>query len=73
MWNRPKRGSIHVRSRPQDEVRPANPFVDAVIAALPGLGLTGVIAAGAFALRQIPGVGLFSPMILATIIGMVIP
>jgi uncharacterized integral membrane protein (TIGR00698 family) len=54
----------------RDEVRTANPFIDAVIAALPGLGLTGIIAAGAFALRQIPGVGLFSPMILATVIGM---
>ncbi len=52
------------------QARPANPFADAVIAALPGLGLTAAIAAGAFALRQIPGVGLFSPMILATIIGM---
>lgn len=52
------------------QARPANPFIDAVIAALPGLGLTAAIAAGAFALRQIPGVGLFSPMILATIIGM---
>jgi uncharacterized integral membrane protein (TIGR00698 family) len=36
---------------------------------LPGLLLTGVIAAAAFALRQIPGVSTFSPMILAILIG----
>jgi uncharacterized integral membrane protein (TIGR00698 family) len=45
-------------------------FADAVIAALPGLALTGGIALFAFALRQIPGVGMFSPMILATVTGM---
>jgi uncharacterized integral membrane protein (TIGR00698 family) len=55
-----------------DAVRPANPVIDGAIAALPGLGLTGAIALGAFALRQIPGVGLFSPMILATVTGMAI-
>jgi uncharacterized integral membrane protein (TIGR00698 family) len=43
---------------------------DAVLAALPGLTLTGAIALCAFALRQIPGVAMFSPMILATILGM---
>jgi uncharacterized integral membrane protein (TIGR00698 family) len=37
---------------------------------LPGLLLTGAIAGLAFALRQIPGVATFSPMILAIIIGM---
>lgn len=36
---------------------------------LPGLLLTGSIAAAAFALRQIPGVGILSPMILAIVIG----
>jgi uncharacterized integral membrane protein (TIGR00698 family) len=55
-----------------DAGRPANPVIDGAIAALPGLGLTGAIALGAFALRQIPGVGLFSPMILATVTGMAI-
>ncbi len=45
-------------------------FAEAVIAALPGLTLTGGIALAAFALRQIPGVGMFSPMILATVTGM---
>lgn len=47
-------------------------FADGFIVALPGLALTGAIAAGAFALRQIPGVGMFSPLILATIIGMAV-
>lgn len=45
-------------------------FAEAVIAALPGLTLTGGIALAAFAFRQIPGVGMFSPMILATVTGM---
>jgi uncharacterized integral membrane protein (TIGR00698 family) len=48
------------------------PVLDAVTATLPGLALTGVIAAGAFALRRIPGIGMFSPLILATIIGMLV-
>jgi len=56
----------------QIQTQVKTPFADAVIAALPGLGLTGAIAAGAFALRQIPGVEMFSPMILATIIGMLV-
>ena len=47
-------------------------FADAVIAALPGLALTGGIALVAFALRRIPGLGMFSPMILATVTGMLI-
>jgi uncharacterized integral membrane protein (TIGR00698 family) len=45
-------------------------FVEAVVAALPGLTLTGGIALAAFALHQIPVMGMFSPMILATVIGM---
>jgi uncharacterized integral membrane protein (TIGR00698 family) len=40
-----------------------------LVTVLPGLALTGVIAATAFALRQIPGVSTFSPMILAILIG----
>jgi uncharacterized integral membrane protein (TIGR00698 family) len=35
----------------------------------PGLLLTGTIATLAFALRELPGVGAFSPMILAIVIG----
>ena len=51
-------------------VKASPAFAEAVIAVLPGLALTGVIALCAFALRQIPGIGMFSPMILATMIGM---
>lgn len=36
---------------------------------LPGVLLTAAIAGAAYALRQIPGVGIFSPMILAIVIG----
>src|SRR6185312_14145129 len=43
-----------------------------VLTVLPGLALTGAIAAGAFALRQLPGVAMFSPLILATILGMLL-
>jgi uncharacterized integral membrane protein (TIGR00698 family) len=38
---------------------------------LPGLGLTGALAAIAFALRTVPGVDTFSPMILAIMLGMI--
>ncbi|MBU6298740.1 MAG: YeiH family putative sulfate export transporter [Alphaproteobacteria bacterium] len=38
-------------------------------AIIPGILLTSAIAGAAFALRQIPGVSLFSPMILAIVIG----
>jgi len=37
---------------------------------LPGLALSTAIAAGAFGLRQLPGLGMFSPMILAILMGM---
>ncbi|WP_378952735.1 YeiH family protein [Mesorhizobium sp. ANAO-SY3R2] len=37
---------------------------------MPGIALTAAIAALAFALRQIPGVSAFSPMIIAIVIGM---
>lgn len=36
----------------------------------PGLVLSGAVAAVAFGLRQLPGIGLFSPMIIAVILGM---
>jgi uncharacterized integral membrane protein (TIGR00698 family) len=39
-------------------------------ALLPGLALSAGIAAAAFALRQLPGLGMFSPMILAIVAGM---
>ncbi len=42
-----------------------------LFAPLPGMALTAGVAALAFALRRIPGVGILSPMILATLVGMV--
>lgn len=36
----------------------------------PGLLLSGAVAAVAFGMRQLPGVGIFSPMILAVLLGM---
>jgi len=44
---------------------PATPLPDT----LPGITLTAIIAAAAFALRQIPGVNLLSPMILSIVMG----
>lgn len=41
-----------------------------LIDAVPGLVLAGIITGAAFSLREVPGFGLFSPMILAVIIGM---
>jgi uncharacterized integral membrane protein (TIGR00698 family) len=41
-------------------------------ALLPGIVLTAVIAAASFALRALPGVALFSPMILAIALGMLL-
>jgi uncharacterized integral membrane protein (TIGR00698 family) len=44
-------------------------FASAAINILPGLGLTSLIAALAFALRELPGMANVSPMILAIVIG----
>jgi uncharacterized integral membrane protein (TIGR00698 family) len=41
----------------------------AAVAVLPGLVLTGTVAAGAFWLHDLPGLALFSPMILAIFVG----
>lgn len=50
---------------------PSTPALPAPLAGLlPGALLTCVIAGAAFALRGLPGLGLFSPMILAVIVGM---
>jgi uncharacterized integral membrane protein (TIGR00698 family) len=43
---------------------------DRASAVLPGLALTAGIAGLAFALRQLPGVGVLSPLILAILLGM---
>ncbi|HSS12324.1 MAG TPA: putative sulfate exporter family transporter, partial [Rhizomicrobium sp.] len=39
-------------------------------ALLPGVALSAVLAAMAFALRALPGIGVFSPMILSILLGM---
>ncbi|MEH2477720.1 putative integral membrane protein (TIGR00698 family) [Nitrobacteraceae bacterium AZCC 2146] len=44
-------------------------FASAAIDILPGLGLTSLIAALAFAIRELPGMANVSPMILAIVIG----
>jgi uncharacterized integral membrane protein (TIGR00698 family) len=45
------------------------PSAPGVIALLPGLALAAAIAAAGFGLRQLPGLSLFSPMILAIVTG----
>jgi len=52
---------------------PRAPFGDRlsrIAAPLPGLALTAGIAGVAFALRQLPGIGILSPLILAILLGM---
>jgi len=49
--------------------RPPQQAAAGVLAVLPGLALTGAIAAAAFALHDLPGVATFSPMILAILLG----
>ena len=49
---------------------PAMAARNTMLALVPGLALAGAIAAAAFAARAVPGVGTFSPMILAIVIGM---
>jgi uncharacterized integral membrane protein (TIGR00698 family) len=52
------------------ETAPAIARGNPIVALIPGLALAGAIAVAAFAARAIPGVGAFSPMILAIVIGM---
>jgi uncharacterized integral membrane protein (TIGR00698 family) len=52
--------------RPHKKTAPRASYAEGI---WPGLFLTGTIAILAFALRELPGVGTFSPMILAIIIG----
>lgn len=55
---------------PQNLAQPAPAAAGAPWLAIgPGLLLAGTIAAAGFALRQVPGLGAFSPMILAILIG----
>jgi len=48
------------------------PALRTVAAVMPGLILTATIAIFAFALRRLPGAAIFSPMILATFLGMTV-
>lgn len=51
--------------------RPARaPATHGVPVLLPGIALSAALASGAFGLRQLPGLGMFSPMILAIVAGM---
>jgi uncharacterized integral membrane protein (TIGR00698 family) len=50
--------------------RGAAPAQSIVSTLLPGLALSTAIAAGAFGLRQLPGLAMFSPMIVAIVAGM---
>ncbi|HLG82838.1 MAG TPA: YeiH family protein [Bradyrhizobium sp.] len=52
-------------AQPAPTIARGNP----IIALIPGVALAGAIAVAAFAARAIPGVGTFSPMILAIVIG----
>lgn len=52
--------------------RPGVPQATAPASLIPGLVLAAAIAALAFAIRGIPGLGIFSPMILAILLGMVV-
>ncbi|MGY3449234.1 YeiH family protein [Bradyrhizobium sp. USDA 4353] len=56
-----------VAAHPAQVHAPATPRRPAL---LPGLALSAAIAAAAFGLRQLPGLGMFSPMILAIVSGM---
>jgi len=52
------------------EAAPATASRNPALALIPGIALAGAIAVAAFLARAIPGVGTFSPMILAIVIGM---
>jgi uncharacterized integral membrane protein (TIGR00698 family) len=49
---------------------PGGDRLSRIAAPLPGLALTAGIAGLAFALRQLPGIGILSPLILAILLGM---
>lgn len=55
---------------PAPAARPGGPLTTLFGGILPGLGYTILIAAAAYGLRQIPGMGLVSPLIIAIVIGM---
>src|ERR1700744_874512 len=51
---------------------PQGYLADQAKALLPGLGLTAAVAATCFALNRLPYVGIFSPLILSILLGIVI-
>jgi uncharacterized integral membrane protein (TIGR00698 family) len=61
--------NVPIASNDIAETAPAIARGNPIIALIPGLALAGSIAVAAFAAREIPGVGTFSPMILAIVIG----
>lgn len=59
-----------VASSETTQAAPATAGRNPILALMPGVALAGAIAVAAFAAHAIPGVGTFSPMILAIVIGM---
>ena len=55
-----------------DVARPHSHATPSLLDPVPGVALAGGIAAAAFGLRQLPGIGVLSPLILAILIGMAI-
>jgi uncharacterized integral membrane protein (TIGR00698 family) len=60
---------VSIRDSAASVYRPALPLGEAIVL-LPGLAIAGGLAATAFALRSLPGVATFSPLILAILLGM---
>lgn len=58
-----------VSQSPKDSPFRLPVFVTSVAGLLPGIALTALVATASFALRAIPGVATFSPMIIAILIG----
>ena len=48
----------------------ASPPSSAVATIIPGLALAALVAGCAYALRQLPGMATFSPLIIAVVLGM---
>lgn len=71
-FDRPATGGApadHHRTRSAPAPKEPQDLVNQITALLPGLLLTCAIAGSAFAVREIPGVAILSPMILSILIG----
>ena len=68
-------GSVSENVQPMTAIIAASPLPQQTVAkaatVMPGLALTGAVAAAAFWLHDLPGLTFFSPMILAILIGIV--